>query len=158
MCHSLPELHQYESARGKEEKERKLKTFENEKFSIVSYSNLCFTGIDLFTTHHKVVHNGGSPKFKGLLLDKKTNYLAQILQSLSYKVCSIILPKFNTFGLFIPILDTSAIMYQAACCYNVTASETGLYSLPRVFTVFMLFWHQDIGNFMFLFVLKMMTS
>ena len=71
-----------ESTRGKEGKERKLKTFENEKFSIVSYNNLCFTGIDLFTTRHKVVHNGGSPNFKGFLFDKKTNYLAQILQSL----------------------------------------------------------------------------
>ena len=74
-----------------------------------------------------MVHNGESPNFKGLLFDKKTNYLAQILQSLSYKVCSIILPKFNTFGLFIPILGTSAIMDQTACCYNVTRSETGLY-------------------------------
>ena len=82
--------------------------------------------IDLFTTRHKVVHNDGSLNFKGLLFDKKTNYLAQILQSLSYKVCSIILPKFNTFGLFIPILGTSAIMDQTACCYNVTTSETGL--------------------------------
>ena len=34
-----------ESKRGKEEKERKLKTFENEKFSIVYLVNLCFTGI-----------------------------------------------------------------------------------------------------------------
>ena len=36
-------------------------------------------------------------------------------------------PKFNTFGLFIPILGTSAIMDQTACCYNVTTSETGLF-------------------------------
>ena len=62
---------------------------------------LGYMRIDLFTTRHKVVHNGGPLNFKGLLFDKKTNYLAQILQSLSYKVCSIILPKFNTFGLFI---------------------------------------------------------
>ena len=84
-------------------------------------------GIDLFTTRHKVVHNGLSLNFKGLLFDKKTNYLAQILQSLSYKVYSIIPPKFNTFRLFIPILCTSAIMEQTACCYNMTTSETGLY-------------------------------
>ena len=84
------------------------------------------TLLDLFTTRHKVVHNGGSLNYKVLLFDKKTNYLAQILQSLSYKVCSIILPKFNTFELFIPILGTSAIMDQTACCYNVTTSETGL--------------------------------
>ena len=64
--------------------------------------------------------------FKGLLFDKKTNYLAQILQSLSYEVYSIILPKFKSFGLFIPVLGTSAIMDQTACCYNVTTSETGL--------------------------------
>ena len=82
--------------------------------------------IDPFTTRHKVVHNGGSPNFKELLFDKKTTYLIQILQSLSYKVCSIILPKLTTCGLFIPILGTSAIMDQIACCYNVTTSETGL--------------------------------
>ena len=74
--------------------------------------------IDLFTTRQKVVHNGGSPNFKGSLFDKKTNYLAQMLQSLSYKVCFIILSKFK-FGLFFPILGTSAIMDQTACCYNV---------------------------------------
>ena len=53
--------------------------------------------------------------------------MAQTLHSLSYKVCSITLPKFNTFGLFILILSTSAIMDQTACCYNVTTPETGLY-------------------------------
>ena len=82
--------------------------------------------IHLFITRHKVVHNGVSQNFRGLLFDKRSNCLAQILQSLSYKVCSITLPKFNTFGLFIPILGTSAIMDQTACCYNVTTSETGL--------------------------------
>ena len=84
-------------------------------------------GVALFTTRHKVVHDGGSPNFNWMLFDKKTNYLAQILQSISYKMCSIILPKFNTFGLFIPILGASAVMDQTACCYNVTTSETGLY-------------------------------
>ena len=82
--------------------------------------------IDLFTARHKVVHNGEYPNFKGLLFEKKTNYLAQILQSLSYKVCSIVLPKFKIFGLFIPILGTSAVMDQTAYCHNVTTSETGL--------------------------------
>ena len=90
--------------------------------------------IDLFTTRHKVVHNGGSPNFKGLLFDKKTNYLVQILQSLGYKVCSIILLKFNTFGLFIPVVGTSASMDQTGCCYNVTTSETGLCSRMSSFT------------------------
>ena len=51
----------------------------------------------------------------------------QILQSLSYKVSYIIIPKFNTFGLFIIIPGTSTIMDQTACCYNLTTSETGLY-------------------------------
>ena len=88
---------------------------------------LCSLCIDLFTTRHKVVHNGRSTNFRRLSFDKKTNYLAQILQSLSSKVCSIILPKFNTSGLFIPILGTSAIMDQTACCHRVTTSETGLY-------------------------------
>ena len=73
-----------------------------------------------------MVHNGGSLNFKGLLFDKNTNYLAQILQSLSYMVCSIILLEFNTFRLFIPILGTSTIMDQTARCYNVTTSETRL--------------------------------
>ena len=85
-----------------------------------------FAFIDLFTTRHKLVHNGGSPNFKGPLFDKKTTYMAQILQSLSYKVCFIILPKFNSFGLFILILGTSAIMDQKVCCYNMTTSEIGL--------------------------------
>ena len=53
--------------------------------------------------------------------------MAQILHSLSYRVCSITLSNFNTFGLFIMILSTSAIMDQTACYYNVTTSETGLY-------------------------------
>ena len=83
--------------------------------------------IDQFTTRHKVVHNGGSPNFEGFLFDKNKTYMAQILQSLGYKVCSITLPNLNTFGLFIPILGRSTIMDQTGCCYNVTTSETGLY-------------------------------
>ena len=69
---------------------------------------------------------GGSPNFKGLLFDKKTTHMAQILQSLSYKVCSVPLSKFDTSGLFIVTLDASTIMGQTACCYNVTTSEIGL--------------------------------
>ena len=83
--------------------------------------------IDLFTARHKMVHNGGSRNFKELLFNKKTTYMAQILQSFSYKVCFIILPKFNKFGLLILIMRTSAIMDQTACCYNMTTSEIGLY-------------------------------
>ena len=46
--------------------------------------------IDLFTTRHKVVHNGGSLNFKGLLFDKKTNYLAKsYLQSVLYHTTKI---------------------------------------------------------------------
>ena len=90
----------------------------HKSFQNIGLSNPVFTvensadnnPIDLFTTRHRVVHNGGSQNFKGLLFDKKTNYLAQILQSLCYKMCSITLPKFDTFGLFTPILGTSAIM------------------------------------------------
>ena len=74
-----------------------------------------------------MVHNGGSPNFKVSFFNKKTTYMAQILQSFSYKVCFIILPKFNKFGLLILILGTSAIMDQTGCCYNVTTSEIGLY-------------------------------
>ena len=56
---------------------------------------------------------------KGLLL----NNIAQILQNLNYKECSIILPKFTAVGLFILILGTSAIMDQIACCCVVTTLE-----------------------------------
>ena len=63
---------------------------------------------------------------------KKTTYMAQILQSISYKVCFIILPKFNKFGLLILILGTSVIMGQTACCYNMTTSNIGLYR-PETF-------------------------
>ena len=59
--------------------------------------------------------------------------MPQILQSLSYKVCWIIIPKFNTLKLFILILGASTIMDQTACCYNVTTSETGLHSTQFVF-------------------------
>ena len=70
-----------------------------------------------------MVLNGGSPNFKELLSDEKTTCIAKISHSLSYKACSITLPKFNKFGLFIPILGASAIMDQTACFYNVTTSE-----------------------------------
>ena len=59
---------------------------------------------------------------------KKATYMAQILQTLNYKVCFIILPKFNKFGLLILILGTSAIMDQTACCYNMKTLEIGLYN------------------------------
>ena len=64
-----------------------------------------------------MVHNGGSPNFKGLLFDKNKTYMAQILQSLCYKVCPITLPNFNTFGCFIPVMGTSTIMDQTGCFY-----------------------------------------
>ena len=57
------------------------------------------------------------------------------MQSLSYKVCSVILSKFNTFGLFISILGTSAIMDQTACCHRLTTSETGLYFSYKVCSI-----------------------
>ena len=81
----------------------------------------------MFTTRHKVVHNGGSPNFKGSSFDKKTTYMAQILQSLSCKVYFITLAKLDTLGLFILILGASAIMDQTGCCYNMTTSEISLY-------------------------------
>ena len=59
--------------------------------------------------------------------------MAQILQSLSYKKCSIQLSKFTTFGLFILILGTSAIMDQRACCYVVKTSKIGLCHLAPTF-------------------------
>ena len=36
----------------------------------------------------------------------------------------MILPKFTTFGLLIPILGTSTIMDQADCCYAMTTMES----------------------------------
>ena len=81
-----------------------------------------------------MVHNGGSQNSEGSLFNKKTTYVAQILRSLSYKVCFIILPNFNKFGLFILILGTSAIMDQTACCYNMTTSEIGLLMYQQICT------------------------
>ena len=78
--------------------------------------------MDPFLARQKVVHNGGSPVLEGLLFNKSTADIAQILHSRSYKECSIMLPEFITFGLFILILGTSAIMDQTACCYDVTTS------------------------------------
>ena len=87
--------------------------------------------IDQFTKRHQVVHNGGSPNFEKLLFYEKTTCIAQILHSLSYKACSITLPKLSKFGLSFQILGTAAIMDQKACCCNVMTSETGLY-IPTV--------------------------
>ena len=38
--------------------------------------------------------------------------MAQILQDLSYKVCSTMLPNFTSFGLFILVFGISAIIHQ----------------------------------------------
>ena len=73
-----------------------------------------------------MVHKGGSPNFLGLLFNRNPTDIARILQSLSYKEYSITLLKFSTFGLFILILNTSAIMDHTACCYVVMTSEMGL--------------------------------
>ena len=47
--------------------------------------------------------------------------MAQIVRSLSYKECSVILPKFTKFGVFILIMSTSSIMDKRACCYVTTS-------------------------------------
>ena len=52
--------------------------------------------------------------------------MAQILQNISYKVCFIIVRKFDTFGWLILIPSTSAIMDQAAGCYAILTLEIGL--------------------------------
>ena len=79
--------------------------------------------LDQFATRHKVIHGFGFPNFlKGLLFNKNTTDMAKILQSLSYKECSVISAKFITFGVFILILITSPIMDQTACCCDVTTS------------------------------------
>ena len=52
--------------------------------------------------------------------------MAQILQSLSYKVCSTLLPKFVAIELPVLILGKSAIFNQ---CYAVTTSNIGLYRI-----------------------------
>ena len=82
--------------------------------------------IDLSPTYHRVIHNGGSLNFQGSSFNKNITDMAQILQSLSYIECSIILLKITTFSSFILILGISAIMDQTACCYVVTTSEIGL--------------------------------
>ena len=52
--------------------------------------------------------------------------MVEILQIPSYKVCSIVLPKFATFVLFIPILRSSTIILQTPCCYGMTTSDIRL--------------------------------
>ena len=76
-----------------------------------------------------MVHNGGSPNFQMLLFNKSTTDMAQILQSLSYKECFMILLKFTKCGLFILILVTYTNVNQTFCCYIVTTLEMGLYKL-----------------------------
>ena len=88
--------------------------------------DFCKFCVDQFTTSQ----SGPEWQISELL---RVVYIAQILQSLSYKVCWIIIQKFNTLKLFILILGASTIMDQTACCYNVTTSETGLYSTQSVF-------------------------
>ena len=65
---------------------------------------------------------------QGLMFDINTTDMTQIFQSLSYKEYPIVSSKFTTFGLFILVLGTSAIMDQPACCYAVMTSEIVLYS------------------------------
>ena len=55
-------------------------------------------------------------KLQESLFARVTTYEVQMLQNISYKVCSILLPKFTTFRLSILILDISIIVDKAACC------------------------------------------
>ena len=64
--------------------------------------------------------------FLSVVIQENTTHMAQILQSLNYKKCSMILPEFSTFELFILILGASSTMDQTASCYVVTTSEIGL--------------------------------
>ena len=85
------------------------------------------TIINQFLIRHKVVYNGRSPNFKGLLFNKNATDMVQISENLSYKECPMALPKFTTFGLFILFLGTSTIMNQTACCHAVMISEICLH-------------------------------
>ena len=94
------------------------------KFKLLTYVKQSISLMNLLKLHvTNCSKMADLQTFKRLLFDKKTTCMAQILHSLSYKVCSITLPKFNSFGLFILILSTSAIMDQTACSYNVTTSK-----------------------------------
>ena len=53
---------------------------------------------------------------------ENTTDMAQVLRSPGSKECSTVLPKFITFGSFIWIMGTSAIMDQTTCYYYVTTS------------------------------------
>ena len=133
-CHNLPRKLSSKllciRGSGTESKRKQRLSLPSKRVSFLkSTSSLSFSSplTDLFTTRHKVVHNGWSPNFKRSLFDEKTTYMAQTLQSPSYKVYYIIISKFNTFGLFILFLGTSTIMDKTACCYNMTTSEIGLF-------------------------------
>ena len=76
-----------------------------------------------------MVHNGGYPNFKGLLFDKKTNCLAQILQSLSYKVCSIILLRLQLHG---TIYRPDSFVLVLRYCANLKAIRYESTSLKRI--------------------------
>ena len=63
---------------------------------------------------------------KLLLIINNIRGILKILQTLSYTVHSIFLPKFPTFLLFTLILDIPAIVLQTPCCHAVMTSKIPL--------------------------------
>ena len=59
------------------------------------------------------MYNGGISSFQTDVVHKKSRMdMAQILQGLSHKICSIILPNFFAFGLSILVSEISAVIHQ----------------------------------------------
>ena len=87
--------------------------------------------MDQFTIRHEVVHNGGSPNYQELLLDKKATCKPQILHSLSYKVCCHT-TKVKKIWFVHSNSSTFTIMDQRTCCFYVRTSETGLYGFEAI--------------------------
>ena len=71
-----------------------------------------FTYIDQSSPRHVLVDNGGFTNFKLLLVKQNARAMAQILGSLSYKVCSTPSSKFVIIESSLRILGKSAIFSQ----------------------------------------------
>ena len=65
--------------------------------------------IDESLVRHRLEYNGEFSNFKMLLLIKNTVGVVQILQSLSYKAYSILLPTFSAFVLLILVMGMPSL-------------------------------------------------
>ena len=81
------------------------------------YSLLLNEAIDPFPKRHRLVHNGGFPKFKALYFSQNMVNSIEILQKLSYKVQSSRLRSLKAIQKLKGFLNISTIMDQLCCYY-----------------------------------------